>query len=115
MDERTGNATRSLYHEGGDQIRRNLERNLRLDTELCDSTTAAHLRAVVDQLEVAVQICAQEGIALALVLREIEAALVAIPEGFPADWQSSLRLHLADYVTAAFAKGCLQPPSPRLR
>ncbi|WKG12349.1 hypothetical protein QX204_13135 [Nocardia sp. PE-7] len=114
MDERTGNTARSLCHEDGNQIRRNLERNLLFDAELCDTVTAAHLRAVVDHLKVAVQICAQEGIALALVLREIEAALVAIPEGIPADWQSNLRLHLVDYVTAAFAKGCLQPQSPPL-
>ncbi|MGW6697461.1 hypothetical protein [Nocardia sp. NPDC055049] len=107
MNEHISNATRSLDLEDGDQVRRNLEHNLRFDAELCDSGTAARLRSIVDHLEVAVQICSREGIPLPVVLDEVEAALAAMPHEVPADRQAGLRLHLVDYVTAAFAKGHL--------
>lgn len=112
MGEYISNATWSLDRAGGYQVRRNLEHDLRLDAELNGGRTATPPCTVLDQLLAAVQICGQEGIPLPLVMREVDAALVAIPEAMRAEWQANLHLCLVDRITAAFAKGRLQPRSP---
>ncbi|KQY37395.1 MULTISPECIES: hypothetical protein [Nocardia] len=109
MDEYMSNTPRSLDGEGDDQVGRIVERGSDLDVESYDSETA-HLRDVVDQLEYAVQVCSQERIPLPFVLNEVEKALGVVLDDLAADWHTDLRLHLVDYVTAAFAKDHLQPP-----
>ncbi|MFD6104725.1 hypothetical protein [Nocardia salmonicida] len=103
------NTPRSLDGESDDQADWNLEHGSDLHVESYDSETA-HLHDVVDQLEYAVQVCSQERIPLPFVLNEVEKALGVVLDDISADWQTDLRLHLVDYVTAAFAKDHLQPP-----
>ncbi|MFD9548060.1 hypothetical protein ACFWBG_11815 [Nocardia salmonicida] len=109
MDEYMSNTPRSLDGESDDQADWNLEHGSDLHVESYDSETA-HLHDVVDQLEYAVQVCSQERIPLPFVLNEVEKALGVVFDDISADWQTDLRLHLVDYVTAAFAKDHLQPP-----
>ncbi|WP_446221969.1 hypothetical protein ACTWPB_19175 [Nocardia sp. IBHARD005] len=109
MDEYIRNNPRSLYGEGSDQVRRNLGSTGGLDAGIRESETA-HLHDIVDKLEYVVQACSRESIPLPFVLNEVETALGGAIGDIPADWHSTLRLHLVDYVTAAFAKERLQPP-----
>ncbi|MFE1595030.1 hypothetical protein [Nocardia sp. NPDC058705] len=110
MNDDTGHGGRSLSRGGGDEVRRNLELDLGIESQGSD-LSATHLGSVVDHLETAIQLCAREGIPLPLVLSEVESALTAIPDDVPFDRHSSLRLHLVDYVTASFAKSHLRSPS----
>ncbi|MFD3706590.1 hypothetical protein ACFWUP_25925 [Nocardia sp. NPDC058658] len=110
MNDDIGHGGRSLFCESGDQVRRNLELDLGIESQASD-LSATDVGSVVDNLETAIRLCAREGIPLPLVLSEVESALTAIPDDIPVDRHSSLRLHLVDYVTAAFAKSHLQSSS----